>query len=452
MVGRSGRGRARVLLVRQVPDVPRPRRGDLARGGPAGRPSAHPGPARRRLPRAAAGGRRRRADRPAPRPGGSPARRGRGQLAGGGDPRRGQRPEPGHPGAAGDGEVADDHEPDRRGGRPRAGGSCSSPRRWPRWRSSSGGSTPSAWAAPCLELHSHKTSKKAVLEQLRRTLELGRPKLGAVDADFRLLADARDRLNAYAEAVNEPVGPGGVDPHRAFGELIRLRRRIPRDPARVRPPRTRSLDGLRLPAAAGGLSSSWRPAWPHAGVPRDHPFWGSSPDPAAADGGGPAGGPDPRRPAPPWPPSATPPRAWPAPSACPGRSRRRRPRRCRGPRGWWWSRPGGGRPTSGPRNGTPGRGEVDELLAAGATLADLRRRFEARLLPDAWDRDVAEVAPRPERPRSALVAARRRELPPRPGGPGRPLPGGAARVARRPARTPRRDPLGPPLPRGPARP
>src|SRR5262249_61747270 len=33
----------------------------------------------------------------------------------------------------------------------------------------------------CLELHSRNTRKKAVLEELRRTLALGRPRLGAVE-------------------------------------------------------------------------------------------------------------------------------------------------------------------------------------------------------------------------------------------------------------------------------
>ena len=54
----------------------------------------------------------------------------------------------------------------------------------------------------CLELHSHKTTKKAVLEDLQRTLELGQPRLGQIEADLDTLSHLRDLLNAYCEAVN----------------------------------------------------------------------------------------------------------------------------------------------------------------------------------------------------------------------------------------------------------
>ena len=63
-VERDG-GRARVLLVRQVPDVPRPRRGDA--GPTDARPGEHPivrALLHRRLPRAGARGRRGRSARP----------------------------------------------------------------------------------------------------------------------------------------------------------------------------------------------------------------------------------------------------------------------------------------------------------------------------------------------------------------------------------------------------
>ena len=39
----------------------------------------------------------------------------------------------------------------------------------------------------CLELHSHKTRKKAVLDELRRTLGLGKPKLEPIDDDLKML-------------------------------------------------------------------------------------------------------------------------------------------------------------------------------------------------------------------------------------------------------------------------
>ncbi|MBV8558610.1 MAG: DUF4011 domain-containing protein [Planctomycetaceae bacterium] len=75
----------------------------------------------------------------------------------------------------------------------------------------------------CLELHSHKASKRAVLDQLRRTLGLGSTPMGSPADDLRRLGEARDRLNAYCEAVNTPIGLSGDTPHRAFGALLRLR-------------------------------------------------------------------------------------------------------------------------------------------------------------------------------------------------------------------------------------
>ncbi|MCH7745508.1 MAG: DUF4011 domain-containing protein, partial [Chloroflexi bacterium] len=75
----------------------------------------------------------------------------------------------------------------------------------------------------CLELHSHKTTKRAVLDELERTLELGKPVMGQIEDDFGELARLQQRLNAYSEAVNTPVGETGVTPIQAFGELHQLR-------------------------------------------------------------------------------------------------------------------------------------------------------------------------------------------------------------------------------------
>jgi hypothetical protein len=57
-----------------------------------------------------------------------------------------------------------------------------------------------------LELHSHKTNKKQVLGELERTLRQGRPVTRHAGDDIAILTQLRDRLNAYCEAVNRPVG------------------------------------------------------------------------------------------------------------------------------------------------------------------------------------------------------------------------------------------------------
>ncbi len=75
----------------------------------------------------------------------------------------------------------------------------------------------------CLELHSHKTNKRAVLDELKRTLAMGRPQADGGTGDGVLLHETRGRLNDYARAVNSPVGRGELTPHELVGRLARLR-------------------------------------------------------------------------------------------------------------------------------------------------------------------------------------------------------------------------------------
>lgn len=71
----------------------------------------------------------------------------------------------------------------------------------------------------CLELHSHKTNKKAFLQELKRTYELGEVQSRYTKTTLQELQEARDQLNTYAETVNQPMGESGVSPQQAFGEL-----------------------------------------------------------------------------------------------------------------------------------------------------------------------------------------------------------------------------------------
>jgi very-short-patch-repair endonuclease len=127
----------------------------------------------------------------------------------------------------------------------------------------------------CLELHSHKINKRSVLQELQRTLELGRPRLAELEEEISLLDDYRERLNAYCEAVNAPVGESGVTPYRAYGELARVRRLQGESPW----PR------LQLPAMAQWTAASFtrreavvrelQARIASIGIPAQHPFWGS---------------------------------------------------------------------------------------------------------------------------------------------------------------------------------
>ncbi len=74
----------------------------------------------------------------------------------------------------------------------------------------------------CLELHSHKTNKRAVLDELSRTLALGRPTATGGTEDRVLLETNRKRLNDYSRAVNTPVAESKLTPHELVGRLAGL--------------------------------------------------------------------------------------------------------------------------------------------------------------------------------------------------------------------------------------
>ncbi|MFO0911172.1 MAG: DUF4011 domain-containing protein [Isosphaeraceae bacterium] len=127
----------------------------------------------------------------------------------------------------------------------------------------------------CLELHSHKTQKKAVLAELRRTLQLVKPRLGAVDDDVTRLIAVRDRLNAYAEALNAPIGASGTTPFDAIGNVVEARgaresEPLPR-PALPEVDSWSRADFLSRLALAEQLQARVL----ETGPPRRNPFWGS---------------------------------------------------------------------------------------------------------------------------------------------------------------------------------
>ena len=79
----------------------------------------------------------------------------------------------------------------------------------------------------CLELHSQKANKRAVLDELKRTLGLGKPRLSDPTEDRALLAANRARLNDYCRAVNTQIGRSGVSVHDVVGRLAQLARSGP---------------------------------------------------------------------------------------------------------------------------------------------------------------------------------------------------------------------------------
>lgn len=77
-------------------------------------------------------------------------------------------------------------------------------------------------AGMCLELHSRRANKKALLEELRRTLEAPRVRKRSPAATASDLRAARDRLNAHAEALHGRLAPTRLTAYEVFGHTIRL--------------------------------------------------------------------------------------------------------------------------------------------------------------------------------------------------------------------------------------
>lgn len=75
----------------------------------------------------------------------------------------------------------------------------------------------------CLELHSNKANKRNLLEELRRTWELGSPKGDFSSGLSTKLRDSRDRLNAHAERLHSPHSPSTLTAYQVIGQLTRLR-------------------------------------------------------------------------------------------------------------------------------------------------------------------------------------------------------------------------------------
>lgn len=75
----------------------------------------------------------------------------------------------------------------------------------------------------CLELHSNKLGKRAVLDELRATLALPPVRPPAREELIRRLGALRGRLNRHAATMAAQVGLSGRGVHEVVGALVRLR-------------------------------------------------------------------------------------------------------------------------------------------------------------------------------------------------------------------------------------
>ncbi len=77
----------------------------------------------------------------------------------------------------------------------------------------------------CFELHSHKANKRSVLEDLAKTLYLGRPKTQTPRGLIEELTFVRDKLNGHVEIMHQPLPQSQLTPYHVIGSLVRLRAR-----------------------------------------------------------------------------------------------------------------------------------------------------------------------------------------------------------------------------------
>ena len=79
----------------------------------------------------------------------------------------------------------------------------------------------------CLEVHSHNTNKKGMVDELKRTLNQGRVlERAGSESDMELLGRLRGKLNDYARSVNQPLANTGYSAYEIFGELIHRQRQL----------------------------------------------------------------------------------------------------------------------------------------------------------------------------------------------------------------------------------
>ena len=129
----------------------------------------------------------------------------------------------------------------------------------------------------CLELHSRKTSKRAVLDEIRRVSGLGSPITDGIQENMEDLERTRDALNAYADAMNTEIGETGVTPHQALGWTALYDSEIQSAGGDIPAPKIAGVDEWSPPdfRRKRDVAENLRQRLAGVGVPSEHPFWGT---------------------------------------------------------------------------------------------------------------------------------------------------------------------------------
>ncbi len=71
----------------------------------------------------------------------------------------------------------------------------------------------------CLEMHSTKANKRAVMQEIRQSLDASLQGVAVPQSSSQRLPVVREQLTAYARAVHQPYGTLNSSPYLAYGEL-----------------------------------------------------------------------------------------------------------------------------------------------------------------------------------------------------------------------------------------
>ena len=74
----------------------------------------------------------------------------------------------------------------------------------------------------CLELHSHHANKRKVLEELKATRDLGKPRVEHREQIIHELSNVQQQLNAHSRTMHQALAPCTLTPYQILGQLARL--------------------------------------------------------------------------------------------------------------------------------------------------------------------------------------------------------------------------------------
>ncbi|MGV3656992.1 MAG: DUF4011 domain-containing protein [Chitinophagaceae bacterium] len=126
----------------------------------------------------------------------------------------------------------------------------------------------------CLELHSHKGSKKELHAELKRVLDLGKPALQNLEQQVALLEKHRRELNDYSKAINTELQQSGLTAHQLIGLLLQLNKNAVEQLPQIR---IQNIHNWNAPeaAAAESMADKLQALLSNIGIPTQQPFWGS---------------------------------------------------------------------------------------------------------------------------------------------------------------------------------